>query len=165
MEEQSKDVDADAERDSWWCVQCQKRPGLEVKRLETIIQQAKQSDLPIEWDEIEAGAMRLPDRLRNTKLASESGDLFRDHAPQFPSQPQEPILVPNHQADGRTRFSIEDTFAHKEESHTRDDFSNIGSDSAETKSVDWSVVSEEISHLKMAPHLESKCMHAHLSLI
>lgn len=95
--EKEEEVD---ERDTWYCLQCSRRPYFEKDRLQDLLQQAERNNVRVGWADIEAGATQLPKQMDMSMLTDRSAHLFRETAlvtPQHPEQPQQPQEVPEAQ--------------------------------------------------------------------
>ncbi|KAK5073380.1 histone acetyltransferase [Exophiala xenobiotica] len=81
------------ERDTWYCLQCSRRPYFEKARQKDLLQEAERNNVRVEWADIEAGAVRLPEQMEMSMLTERSAHLFRETALVTPQQPQQPQEV------------------------------------------------------------------------
>lgn len=75
MEVESNPVDEDAEKDTWYCLQCRRRPYYERNRLDAILRNAER-DVQVDWTDIEAGAGQIPSKMDRTKVSGTTRELF-----------------------------------------------------------------------------------------
>lgn len=69
------------ERDTWYCLQCCRRPNFEKVRLTSLLRDAEQSNVRVQWADVEAGTMRLPWQMEMSMLSDQTADLFRLGSP------------------------------------------------------------------------------------
>lgn len=75
IEEKDKRAEDELEKDTWYCLQCRRRPYYEKARLDTILRDAER-DAQIDWADIEAGASRLPSKMNLSKVSGITQELF-----------------------------------------------------------------------------------------
>lgn len=160
MEIEEVAVDEAAEKDTWYCVQCQRRPYYEAVRLNAIFREAERS-VEINWGDVEAGAGRLPSKMGN--VSEETRALFVN-APRRTSTSRaegakHASLVlrirPTHNQEIQT-FAFSDNYLFEQDTNVStisSDNENYSSNSTGEAAVLSSLYERA---LKMAPHLESE---------
>lgn len=75
MGDQGSSVDDKPERDTWYCVQCRRKPYYETARLNAILKEAERS-AQVEWADIEAGTGQIPTKIDVSKVSRSTQELF-----------------------------------------------------------------------------------------
>lgn len=75
MEVERGAIDEEAEKDTWYCLQCRRRPYYERSRLDAILRNAER-DVQVDWADIEAGASQIPSKMDLSKVSGTTRELF-----------------------------------------------------------------------------------------
>lgn len=75
MEDEQEQIDEQFEKDTWFCLQCRRRPYYERARINAILKDAER-DVQLDWVDIEAGASRIPLKMDLSKVSGTSRELF-----------------------------------------------------------------------------------------
>ncbi|KAK5945233.1 histone acetyltransferase [Knufia obscura] len=96
--EDKQEGDGEDEKDTWYCLQCLRKPNYERARLKGLLKDAEHHNVQVQWADIEAGAMQLPQQMEMSMLSERTADLFGETTlapPHFLHQPQQEEGLPS----------------------------------------------------------------------
>lgn len=167
IENEDKKPEDELEKNTWYCLQCRRRPYYEKARLDAILKDAER-DVQIDWADIEAGASRIPLKLELSKVSGTTRELFPwisfDTTPNENGAlvPATHILHEPRSTDNQTQAQLFTQNQNNDLRHSQDasNTGNIVIESLHIKEENSPIRDKTEAHqrptLVMAPHLESE---------